>query len=391
MGHTLLPVIFENIFFPLSTKYFYILAWLVSLMFFYPKIFTNAKFQSFYFLALLYLVLNYIGVYDIDFAHIFKIYIEPLIFSLMILQYFIESRDFRGLSILFGFSFVFISITLLTSILGLQRFPMASREMAGGGVESEIANFYRSIGIAGYGFFYGIAFMLPIFIHNLKENLGSRKKLLLWALITLLSLWGLAEAQFAAAFLFAIIGSAIIWWAKIHSIRMYLRLSLVTLLLILIPDTVYSNLILGIARLLEEGILQQRLVDLSITIEEGVSTADTHIAARADRIPILINSFFESPIIGGGINLYHNYWFDTLSQFGIVGILPWIVFLRTNILSNSKLMTIKYKNIYILVMFLFIVMGFIKGMGQKVLMIFIFFIIPSYLILLSYKQNINEK
>lgn len=391
IGHTILPVVFENIFFPFSSKYFYLFSWTVALIYYNKKIFLSKSFKSLYFLVGLYLILIWLGIYDVDFMWLFKKYIEPLFLSLMILEYFLYSKDFKSLKVVFNFTIFFITVTLITSIIGLQTFPMAARNQAGDFLDAAQISRFRSIGIAGYGFFYGIAFIFPVFISNTKNarNLGAQQTFF-WIFISVISVLGLIEAQFATAFLFSCLGGGVVWFSKLNNRRVFYQFSFILLLLILIPDVVYESIFIGIGELLGSGTLQDRITDLGQSFAIGFDSAETHAGARAARIPILLTSFFSSPIIGGGVNMYHNYWLDTLSQFGLIGVIPWYVFIRTSVVNNSKFMSKYYSNMYLLIILLYVAMGFIKGMGQKVLIIFVFGIIPAYLVLLSYQSSLRK-
>lgn len=388
MGQTLLPIVFENIFFPLSSKYFYLLAWVASTLLFYPKIYSRGKILTYYFFIAIYLFMSTIGLYNLSFFW-FQRYLEPILFAVIIIDYFIISKDLSGLKVVLRLSLIFIAITTITSIIGLQQNPLVSRDMSGKALDVAEVQYYQSRGIAGYGFFYGIAFILPLIVHIIKKTQNAKKKYLL-IILSALILWGIIEAQFATAFLVSLVGSSIVLFSNLKNLKVLWRLAFISFILILVPSFVYSGIIFWFADILPEGLLHSRIVDLGQTFEQGFDAAETHTGARAERVPILINSFLQSPIYGGGVNFYHNFWLDILSQFGLIGIIPWVFLLKVNIKENMKYMTKDYKLLYLLVMVLFIAIGFVKGMGQKVLMIFIFFIIPAFCLLYS-KQETRKK
>ena len=120
---------------------------------------------------------------------------------------------------------------------------------------------------------------------------------------------------------------------------------------------------------------------------------DTHTFRKAARIPELLNSFIKNPISGGGLSSGHNFWFDRLSLFGILGIIPWLYLLYNIIRKTSRLVSIEYKYYYYLSMGLFISHGFIKASGDKLIYLVIFFLMPATLVWYSNGNTIysNKK
>lgn len=312
-----------------------------------------------------------------------------MIFALVMLQYFLISRDFKWLRTLLVISFCFIVITIVTTLIGLQSHPLAARQLCGTlNVKKEVAliSYYRSIGIAGYDFFYGLAFAIPSLVAFLKmKEINNNLRVAIFFL-TALSLCGILKAQFTTAFLFAVIGAVIAFWTD-EKIKPALLRLIVAFIVVFFFQKKIADLLIHFARLLDESTIQNRLVDLGISLQQGLGVAETHIDYRFNRIPFLIESFFQRPIFGGGKSLGHNWWLDRLSLFGLIGVIPWILLLWYQIKYNLKLFHEKNKIYYLITMVLFISMGFIKNMGQQQTMIFLFFIIPSLLIV---KENLTQ-
>lgn len=80
-----------------------------------------------------------------------------------------DSLDQRTAKKLRSFLLIILVVTSITTILGLERFPLASRALAGGATE-QAKYLYKSLNIGGYDFVYGIAFICPFFISaNIKK------------------------------------------------------------------------------------------------------------------------------------------------------------------------------------------------------------------------------
>ncbi len=383
MGKFFLPIVFENILPPFSMMNFYLLAWLCSVFIFYPRFLLSKSLLQVYLFMLFYTLMIIAGFYSIVFENVLN-EMRPLFFAFIMLQYFLLTEDFEGLALLLKASIVFITITLISSIIGLQKFPLASRELGGGLArkdEFELIRFYRSIGIAGYDFFYGLAFSIPVLTTFLKKSSLKTFQKIAFLFIIILAFFGIIKAQFTTAFLFAAIGTGLSYWSRGRVKSTLIRLVLLITIVIVIPEHVFGDAIYFISKYVEGRILKERLVDLSITLSEGIGEEDTHIDRRAQRIPYLLNQFFASPIFGGGESLGHNYWFDRLSMFGLVGIIPWFFIIKYQIKRNLKIFNDEDRLYYLLVMILYLSMGLIKNMGHILVQIMIFFIIPAALII----------
>ncbi len=382
MGNFFLPIVFENVFAPLSMVNFYLLAWASSLLVFHPKVYISKSFVYVYLFAAVYAFLIYEGFFDAEPDWIIH-ELRVLFFAILILQYHIISKDFKGLALLMWSSLFFITTTLLTTIIGLHLFPEAVRAYSQLHVEDqhELIAFYQSIGIAGYGFFYGLAFAIPVIVAFLKKRQLNKSRHLFLFLFLIIAIYGLINAQYATAFLFAIIGSVLAVWTKEKMKPTIVRLLFVLAIILLIPKSLVADAIYGFSQILQEGALQDRLIDLSITTRMGLGVADTHIDFRADRVPYLLDHFYASPIIGGGESLGHNYWLDRLSMFGLAGIIFWFLVIKSQIQANLKHLHQNNKVYYLIVMVLFIGMGFMKNLGQTEVQVFVFFVVPALLIL----------
>jgi hypothetical protein len=329
------------------------------------------------------------------------------------LQYFLISKDIKWLRTLLVISFCFIVITIVITLIGLQSHPLESRQLAGlGGLAAKgdyalvlnyrtrgsiagyeffyglaftvpvLVAYYRTRGsIAGYEFFYGLAFTVPVLVAFLKmKEINNNLKIVLCFVIVLV-IYGILKAQFTTAFLFAVIGAGIAFWTDEKVKPAFFRLIAVLIVVIFFPKNFVADTINSFAGILDESLIQNRLIDLSISLRQGIGERGTHIDYRYARIPILMDSFFQRPVLGGGISLGHNWWLDRLSLFGLTGVVPWVLLLWFQIKYNLKLFHENNRIYYLITMILYIVMGFIKNMGQQQTMIFLFFLIPGLLII----------
>ena len=166
----------------------------------------------------------------------------------------------------------------------------------------------------------------------------------------------------------------------------------ITVIILGLPRELYYELFLNISEMVNIGIMKDRLLDLAEGFQyKEFQVSGTHMAARAERLPFLLNSFFESPIVGGGPSTGHVFWLDTLSKFGIIGIFPWILILNFYFRKTIKLIHNPQISFYYLItIFQFIVLGLMKGSGGKQIMIILIFIIPGFLLLNVVERHENS-
>ncbi|MCK4545467.1 hypothetical protein KAU43_08000, partial [candidate division WOR-3 bacterium] len=292
--------------------------------------------------------------------------------------YFISIKDYKGLAVVVFFTLIFIVITNITSIIGLNKFPLAARDLGGTlAIEGQFSliELYRKMGIASYGFFTGLSFTTPVIVYQIKNNKGKIR--FLFIILLALIFWGLIKAQITAPLLLGTIGIIIGFGGTKEFKYSIIIVFFILLIFVLIPKSYISDIIVASANLFGGATLHNHLIDISNAIDEGIMMGDTHVSYRANRIPFLLEEFSKSPIIGGGESTGHVFWLDRLSMFGLIGIIPWILILISQIKLNLKILSNDYKFYYLVSMLLFVSLGFMKNVGGREMMIIVFFLIPG--------------
>jgi hypothetical protein len=381
IGEALLPIVFENIYLPFLGL---VIAWFLLLLLIHPKVLISKSHILIYLFILIYAILMFFGVYNIDYNYFIGI-IPYLFLPISMYSYFLYIKDYRGLAFTVLVSLIFIFITSITSIFGLINYPNAARQLAGilvnrGGFD--LINLYRKIGIGGYDFFAGIAFLFPVLIYQFKcFNQKTKLKYAFLSFLIVLFL-SLIFSKYTTAFLIALAGIFFAFFARKNLKKSLIVFTLIFIFLFIIPTNFYANTMYRISCLFEgtrfEGtIIQERLTDFSATLQRGLLSGTTHTSFRFGRIPILLGNFIKSPLFGVGESLGHQFWFDILSFFGLIGILPWVFIIKHQIKNNLNIFKKSFKTYYILSISLFIFFGFVNNMGQKILFLSAFFIIPG--------------
>lgn len=402
IGELILIIIFKNLPPPLSKFAFYFVPFLVIVVLSKPNLLFNKTILILLLFASFYILMFFIGIYEnesefYNIGWLFRVELMPIFVSCSLFIIFSVPSKINYLIVIIKYTLLFILITSITSIFGLIRYPYAARELAGSlGMQEkfELISFYKKIGIAGYDFFYGLAYIMPVFVVIIKKhwNLYFMRTILLCFLLFFIA--AIILSQMTTALICAIIGVlfSIIGVKDIKKSIAYFILTIV--LIFFIPNQFYSNAFRELSTHVPGEILQSRLLDISIVIENSdqeIIDEETHISSRAQRIPFLLENILKSPIIGGGPTTGHNFWLDRISKFGLLGVIPWLIFYINIMKITVRKIKREYVYYYYLSIILYISVGFIKGSGGYITYILIIFVMPSLYIIYSYNKNILPK
>jgi len=383
LGEVFLTILFDRLPFPLYSYYFWQTGWFILLILFNRRVLTHRLMIFAYFG----LAFFYIQYYLFDRPYDFFEYFLYIISALSVFLHVINQKNQHYLNSLSAFLIVLIVLGSITSLIGFQLFPDSIR-FNPYRLDTEEAifmtNYFASKGIMNYGFFYGLAISIPVLLLLLQKNSRIEKRILSYFCVLLL-LYSIIKSNYATAFLLFLIGISIFIIGR-NNILKYKYLFIVLIVIIIVSNEYVGDLFSFIASKLEtETVLQDRINDLSLTI---YGEEQTHVNQRLDRIPLLIENFFKSPIWGTGISRGHNFVLDILSCYGILGIVPYLLLFINFIKYNNRRMRRDIEFYFLSGLVLFIMYSFIKGAPGKEMYLFIFLIMP---LVIYYFQNISYK
>lgn len=340
--------------------------------------------------AVLILILSKTVWINVDIFSIEYLWMEliSIFTAISMLGYFIYLKDYQGLSIVIKFTIISIVITLVTSLFGLSTYPMAARELAGVLARDNMENLilqYKQIGIGGYGFFASIIFLVPILISEIKSKSNLKSKRFAFFFILLLCIYGLVQAKYIANILIAL-GVIVIASSGSQNFKKSLIIVVIfSIILLLLPLTFYTKTILLFANLSTGTFLHDRLLDLSYFISIS-SYTNTEIGLRADRVPLLLDTFINSPFWGGGEGNGHLHWLNKLAQFGLVGTIPLIYLLLKQLNDSLNKINDNYRFFFLVSVVSFFLLGSMKSLVGEQIFYMILFVIPGY-----YSNRSTEK
>lgn len=389
ISYIFLPIVFRNIPIPGIGAIIYGF-FLASFVLIRPQLFLTKELFIFYFFLLLYFLLSpSTGPRSVWFEYRGL----NILFGIVLYTYYFKyTSRISDLKTIFWFSFIVIVIGSITTYYGLSTFPMASRELASSVAGSiEKTNFYKSIGILGYGYSSAIAYFVPLPIIFYRYHQKISYKLLFLLILTLVTLTMIKtqytgqSAMFAGVFVLSFVGEQ-----KYQKYKYFLILILIVI--IFLPQNIYSQFFSVIASFIPEETLKSRIMDLSETLlYDNINDAQTtHVGSRYQRIPFLWSEIKKSPLIGGGLDTGHVFWLDHLALFGVIGTIPWVLLLRNNYRIVKKITKNSFYY-YQAAFIMFILLGFMKGSGSKEQILVLFFILPLGLHLYDKKAFSKKK
>ncbi len=215
------------------------------------------------------------------------------------------------------------AITAVTTYIGLETFPDASRELATG--DDYYLTYYK-YNIGGFGFIYSLVVLHPLIVCVLR-----RKNKVLAVLFTLCSaLCVFKSAYTTAALLF--LASCVVYLFPLHGdmtkAKKWIRVIVIGLVFLLF---LASDLLDALAEwdLLESS--SEKLKDVAEILRSGSGPASgSSASAREEKYDLSIQAFLNSPIFGnvpfGGVNSGgHSFLLDSMADWGIFGAIMVVV------------------------------------------------------------------
>lgn len=235
---------------------------------------------------------------------------------------------------LFIFLTVIYFITAITTILGLNIYPLAARELARGSAYdisldfTTTKNIYRSMNIASWSQIYGMMFAIPtaLFIWKKKKSFFFLVFSIILGVMMIFS-----QITFAVLLMMALaFGIIILRKSDMKTII----ISLIALVAVLLTLANLEGILTFVIRVFDAiglDFLSTKLNDLQTLLLYGSAVGDA--SARGELYGRSFDTFVENPIVGlliggeaGLSNIgYHSDFFDMMGTFGLVGLIIMII------------------------------------------------------------------
>jgi len=398
----LAPILFKALPSPLNLNMFWLLIWVLISFINYPSLFKNRVLIPLYIWAIYFIII--LGIFSSNETYIdfyYQKYFISWLASITISMFYLIIAPKKDTMHFVKINLILILFSCLSSTIGFQIFPESVRfnhmsAISPYSIEEGIkrSDFFQSIGIQPYGFFYGLAVIIPAIMYylmNLRYMNGVKNaKVKISVAITLIYI-SMISANYATAFLLSVVGVSLTIYGYRRMMRSKILIFVLLGLVFFTPTNWQVNSVLSLSQIAEDNsMLQKRLVDFSQSLS---GDTETHVSARLDRIPILIENFISSPIWGTGRQLSHNFLFDVLSAYGLIGF-SLFFFVFYNIYNfNRKVFKKKYAFYYFLIFLLFAIYAPLKGIPGGIMYYFIFALSPLFIYSTQYSKlsHINGK
>lgn len=327
---------------------------------------------------------SYIDVFTKSYGLFFVWY--PLIQSF----YYVNVKNDKRLGLVVKIILFFSIITCITTILGLNKFPTAARDLASPIViiSNTMYSFYN---IGGYDFIYFLVLLIPSVLYIFKNTKNVYIRILL-LIVLLLCFTCIIKSQYTIALILSFLLVIPFLLKSLNTVNIIIFILIDLLILLVLKNKIISLFLLFSNIYRDAGIetlsVRFREIYYSLTNNELVGGAlNRGILYRQS-----FNSFLKSPVTGN-LFLYiknplggHSEILDILGGAGIFGLSVFssiLLIYRKYILKNLN-------QISTYILFAYLILGSVNTIFSSPLIGIAVFLLPCCLKLMDNK-NIEEK
>lgn len=317
-----------------------------------------------------------------DFATELYGLLQLMIYPLLSL-YLIKSGDKKSLRRMAFIIILSLLLTSVTTIIGNNNFPHASRMIAASlsTDDSALYAFYMSLNIGSFAFVYTLVLIIPYLIFLFRNKCVNRLLVLPSFLIIVVAIF---VSEFATAFLFLLITIILLFvFPKSLDKKHFTRMVILAIIVLITSDLFLSPFLNRLSKVVDNEVLSirlQHLSDFSSNDDEYEMYGD--IEARSDLYLKSIDAFRKSPLWGGSRKVGgHSFVFDNMGRFGIIGILGMIIMFKS--VYNCFVVPYKKRRWYGHCLFTFIIAILLSVLNPKDNLIVLTFFMPIFFFVLS--------
>lgn len=255
--------------------------------------------------------------------HYFYAYIVPVVIIELIINY--NSKDF--VIRLGKFSLLLLVISGIISIISEKYFPLVSRNVF---VQNTVLYPWWVITYS-FGIINALPVLIGLMVFTITETYYHIASLLVFVYVILIG-------GFFTALIFLVCVLGVSMLIRFGIEKKYLYFFLIFFFLFI---TSFKTEILNIAKFVPNEVAQDKVAGIESKLQTG--EAGVNVKSREDDYNASINGFLDNIFWGGGNTGGHSYWLDKLSQLGIIGTLPFALFI---LLTFRRSLMILPKNLH---------------------------------------------
>lgn len=295
---------------------------------------------------------------------------------------FVYNRDMYGFKMVTVLGLCIIIVTALLTLQILERDSQAVRNMVGYTIKGSNAKIqtYLQQGIASFGLVHAFPFLCPLLVLNIKSAKNYLFRALALAVI-LVAYFMLLKASFGTPLLLA---TAAIALAFLLTKNQMLNMVIVICMVVFLFMTMNKNLLVYALEEAQElafsktPVISKKIDDIVASIKFNKSRGE--ISGREKVYAKSWSTFFSSPLWGsfdksdaGG----HAYFPDRLAYFGLLGTVPFFLFLYFTLKRSYMLINSKVRLHFLLSVGVFIMLGLLKNITGVENFLYLFVFIPG--------------
>ena len=220
-----------------------------------------------------------------------------------------------------------VVVTAITTIIGVIRFPEASRILATIETsDSEDNLIFNWNNIGGYEFVYTCVLLYPVLILAYKmRKIGRVTFLALFFFLVMLVIF----AEYTIALILVMITSLLYFAGKKTNAGQLLIIGIVLFALLFLFQSTVNSFLVWLSDNLGSDIISERLTSIS----GGVSGIESSESNRLELYELSFNAFLKSPAFGnmfykGAVSGGHSFILDSLADYGLLGGITLVVLYR---------------------------------------------------------------
>jgi len=229
-----------------------------------------------------------------------------------------------------------------------------------------------------FGYLYSLPYIIGVLVSSIKYP--RVKHVVLIGLL----IYSTIISGFFIALIFTFL---MIFLSLIEKLQFKTKYYFVVVMIIFLILFTFRNETLSIMKGLPNSNIQDKIYGLEEKLKTG--EGNSSVESRQSVYEHSLNSFIQTPFFGGGTSISsggHSYILDKLAQYGMLGILPYLLILMSLYKSSNRLLSDKGKIIFKIIFILVILMLIFNPIEDMVFNLIIFVYIPC---LINYLVSLN--
>ncbi len=250
------------------------------------------------------------------------LFLLPVLVGYYITTYRRDSLKTVGIVVFFA-----VTITVVTTVVGLIQYPYAARILATDILKDDFLIITYSLhNIGGYSFVYTVVLLYPVAIFAYKQKRINKIVLIAVAVAVFFMI---ILSEYTIALLFFLASSLLLFAGKKLNSKQMLLAGIGFVIFIALFQTAFSHFFVWLADHLDSETVSARLLALAGG-QSGLEASDDN------RLPLYMASitcFLQNPFFGTMFRYYsgggHSFLLDSLSNYGVLGGITIFLMYRT--------------------------------------------------------------